>query len=101
MTIPNLPEAVEAGKNRILTVFGNGMLPLYRHGDRLIVSEEAPLKVGDRVAVCTLQEEIVAGVLISRDAQGVVIGMAGSIRKDRAIAADDVAFLGRIVWASQ
>jgi phage repressor protein C with HTH and peptisase S24 domain len=96
-----LPEPVETGKNRLITVFGNGMLPLYRHGDRLIVSEHAPLKIGDRVAVCTLNEEMVAGVLIHRDAQAVVIGMAGSSRKDRKIAADDVAFLGRIVWASQ
>lgn len=38
---------------RTITVFGNSMMPLYGHGDRLIVSDEVPITIGDRVVVET------------------------------------------------
>ena len=86
---------------RTIEVFGNGMLPLYRHGDRLIVSESAPLRVGDRVIMRTVSFGITGGTLVHRDKRAIAIHQGGRARRDLLVPVAEVEFLGRVIWASQ
>jgi phage repressor protein C with HTH and peptisase S24 domain len=96
-----LPPDLQGAGMRRFVVFGNGMLPLYRHGDQLIVSEVAPIKIGDRVLLQTTGEGTLAGTLIHRDGKVIVISLSGGSRKDHVVTVSEVAFLGRVIWASQ
>ena len=49
-----------------LQVQGDSMLPLYRHGDILVVEPEAPVRNGDRVVVKTVDGEVMAKILERR-----------------------------------
>lgn len=86
---------------RTIEVFGNGMLPLYRHGDRLIVSESAPLRVGDRVVMRTAGFGITGGTLVHRDNRAIAIHQGGRARRDLLVPVAEVEYLGRVIWASQ
>lgn len=86
---------------RIIEVFGNDMLPLYRHGDRLIVSEKAPMKVGDRVVVCTASTGYLGGTLVHRSSKYVTLNRGGRSDRDITINVGDMGFIGRVIWASQ
>lgn len=97
------PTQGECNADRLkrVVVFGNGMLPLYRHGDQLLVSGSAPLKIGDRVLLQTGKHGTLGGTLVHRDDKRIVISMGGTAKKSCSIESLDVEFLGRIVWASQ
>lgn len=84
-----------------IMVFGNGMLPLYRHGDQLIVSDSIPVKIGDRIIVKASTHGTLGGTLIYRDSRRIVVNIGGVAKKSCSIEMPDVDFLGRIVWASQ
>lgn len=101
--MPNatLPIQMPTSDATTVEVFGNCMLPLYRHGDRLIVSGHTPIKVGDRVILRTIDNNILGGTLTHRTRQQVAINVGGSSRKDVVIEASTVEFLGRVIWASQ
>lgn len=86
---------------RIVEVFGNGMLPLYRHGDRLVVSEEAALRAGDRIIAETRSGVVLAGTLIHRDTSAVLVARGSALRRDMRIDARDIKALARVLWASQ
>ena len=96
LTIP-LPEA----SLRQIVVSGNGMLPLYRQGDQLLVACTETAKCGDRVVVEGDDFGIVAGTLIHFGQDQIVIAKGGqpsrSLRVDLAAAR----FFGRVIWASQ
>lgn len=97
----NFPTELSQDDLRTIVVFGNAMLPCYRHGDRLIVSETAPLKPGDRVVVQTGSQQTIGGTLVRRDRKAVVLTAVGLGKRDVVIDKEDVSFLGRIIWASQ
>jgi phage repressor protein C with HTH and peptisase S24 domain len=86
---------------RQIVVSGNGMLPLYRHGDQLLVAGTESAKCGDRVVVEGDDFGIVAGTLIHFGQDQIVIAKGGqpsrSLRVDLAAAK----FFGRVIWASQ
>lgn len=69
--------------------------PPYRRGDLLIVSPAAHLRTGDAVAVGTRT----AGLHVGRLAEQA----AGHVRlePDRRIASETIAWMSRVVWASQ
>ena len=54
-----------------LMVSGDSMEPLYRDGDRIIISPVANIRGGDRVIVKTGKGEIMAKELVRRTAQGI------------------------------
>lgn len=97
----DLPIDLSSGDLRTIVVFGNAMLPHYRHGDRLIVSETAPLRPGDRVLVQTARNATIGGTLVRRDHKSIVLTAVGQSRRDVVIDRSEVGFLGRIIWASQ
>ena len=84
-----------------LTVEDDRMLPVYRRGDRLVISHSAPTRVGDRVVVqrrdgtrsaWTLSEKLVQSVRLTP-----LDPMAASIT----LPLSQIAWLSRIVWVSQ
>jgi len=87
--------------SRTVTVHGNSMLPLYRHGDRLIVSDKVPIAIGDRIFVESHEHGPLGGTLFYRDAKCIALMLGGRSRRDVLIDPSEVKFLGRIVWASQ
>ena len=92
---------LEAGTFEALTVYGNSMLPFYRHGDLLLVSKDASLKVGDRVVVKTNEGKMVGGVFLHRDKDQLIVSSGNRKRPDASLRLSDVSFLGRVMWASQ
>lgn len=84
-----------------LQVQGDSMLPLYRHGDVLVVQPHAALRKGDRVVVKTSSGEVMAKVLQRRTASVVELVSLNPEHPDRRLDAADVEWLARIVWASQ
>lgn len=84
-----------------LEVSGESMLPLYRKGDVLIVSPSARLRKGDRVVVKTMEGEVMAKVLKRRTSERVELSSANPDHEDRVLPLGEVAWMARIVWASQ
>lgn len=84
-----------------LQVQGDSMLPLYRDRDVLIVDPEAPVRRGDRVVVKTLSGEVTAKVLARQTARAVDLVSLNPAHENRTIPLQEVAWIARIVWASQ
>jgi len=84
-----------------LEISGDSMLPLYRQGDKIIVSPAATIRRGDRVVVKTRGGEILAKQLARQTAQTVELSSLNPDYEDRTLALSDVVFMARIIWASQ
>lgn len=84
-----------------LEVTGDGMAPLYRDGDVLIVSPTASPRKGDRVVVCTTKGEIFAQELKRRSAKTLELAGLTKDGEDRAIPTEEIAWTARIMWARQ
>ena len=84
-----------------LEIAGDSMLPVYRDGDRILVSPSANLRRGDRVVVKTLAGEVMAKQLGRLTAQRIELKSVNSAYEDRAFALSEIAFVHRVVWASQ
>jgi phage repressor protein C with HTH and peptisase S24 domain len=77
------------------------MLPLYRHGDMLVVQPNAVVRKGDRVVVKTTSGEVMAKVLERRTPTAIELISLNPDHPQRRLAAGEVEWLARIVWASQ
>ena len=84
-----------------LEVSGDSMLPLYRDGDTIIVARDASCRKGDRVVVKTSDGEVMAKILQKKTARSVDLASLNQAHKNRTIAARDIEWMGRIIWASQ
>lgn len=84
-----------------LEISGDSMLPVFRDGDRIVVSPAANVRRGDRVVVKTAEGEVLAKQLRRVTAQRVELKSLNPEFADRTLAASEVAFIHRIVWASQ
>jgi len=93
--------ATAADGSYALQVQGDSMLPLYRHGDMLVVQPNAPVRKGDRVVVKTISGEVMAKVLERRTSAVVELISLNPDHPHRRLAAGEVEWLARIVWASQ
>jgi phage repressor protein C with HTH and peptisase S24 domain len=96
----DLPAAAGEG-SYALEVQGDSMLPLYRHGDMLVVQPNAAVRKGDRVVVKTTSGEVMAKVLERRTPTSVDLVSLNPDHPQRRLAASEVEWLARIVWASQ
>lgn len=92
---------LQVSGKRMITVLGNSMMPLYRHGDRLIVSDQVPITVGDRIVVKSSIHGTLGGTLLHRDKKCIAVTLGGKSRRDVLVDPDHVEFMGRIIWASQ
>ncbi len=84
-----------------LEVSGASMEPAYRDGDVIIVSPAAPIRRGDRVVVRTRGGEVMVKELKRRSAKSIELRSLNAAHADRSIAASDVLWIARILWASQ
>jgi phage repressor protein C with HTH and peptisase S24 domain len=84
-----------------LRVKGDSMLPLYRNGDTIIVSRDAPCRKGDRVVVRTRGGEVMAKILHKKTARSVDLASLNPDHPSRSLSVADIDWMGRIVWASQ
>jgi phage repressor protein C with HTH and peptisase S24 domain len=85
-----------------LEITGDSMLPVYRDGDRILVAPSSDnLRRGDRVVVKTHTGEVMAKVLGRMTAQRIELRSFNPQFEDRAFALSEVAFVHRIIWASQ
>jgi phage repressor protein C with HTH and peptisase S24 domain len=84
-----------------LEVSGDSMMPLYRDGDRLIVAPNEAIRVGDRVVVKTLDGEVLAKELKRQTAKTIELRSLNPDHTDLVYSLDKIAWVARIVWASQ
>jgi len=82
-------------------VSGDGLRPIYRDGDVIVVSPAAGLRRGDRVLVKIAGGNVTAGQLVRRSARRIELAGLDPARPPRILAAEEVAWMVRIVWASQ
>jgi len=95
-----LPERAGEG-TYALGVRGDSMLPLYRHGDILIVDPNAAVRRGDRVVVKTNAGEVMAKVLERQSAGTIELMSLNPDHPPRALSSASIEWVARIVWASQ
>jgi phage repressor protein C with HTH and peptisase S24 domain len=84
-----------------LEISGDSMKPAYRDGDVIVVSPGAQIRKGDRVVVKTKDGEVMAKELKRRTAKTLELQSLNPNHVDRTLAAADVDWIARIVWASQ
>ena len=84
-----------------LEISGDSMRPVYRDGDVIVVSPGTPIRRGDRVVVKTRGGEMLVKELIRRTAKTLELQSLGPDPVDRTLAAAEVEWIARIVWASQ
>ena len=84
-----------------LEISGDGMEPVYRDGDTVIVSPWANIRRGDRVVIRTGSGAVTAGVLRRRSVRRIDVGSINPRHEDRTLPVDDVQWVARIVWATQ
>lgn len=84
-----------------LEISGDSMEPVYRDGDTIIVSPEASIRRGDRLVVKTTEGEVMAKELARKTASKVELKSLNPAHTDRVLKLADVAFMHRILWASQ
>jgi phage repressor protein C with HTH and peptisase S24 domain len=84
-----------------LEISGDSMKPAYRDGDVIVVSPGTPIRRGDRVVVKTTGGEVMVKEMKRRTAKTLELQSLNPAHVDRTLAADDVEWIARIVWASQ
>ncbi len=84
-----------------LEISGDSMEPVFRDGDMVIISPSAPLRRGDRVVVRTNAGEVMAKQLTRRSARRVELRSLNPAHPDYSFDLTEMAWMHRIVWASQ
>ena len=84
-----------------LSISGDSMEPVYRAGDRVIISPAAPVRVGDRVVARTKDGAVMAKELARRTAGRIELASLNPEFPELRFAAEDVLWMHRIIWASQ
>lgn len=84
-----------------LEISGDSMEPVFRDGDMVVVSPVAPIRRGDRVVARTLAGEVMAKQLARRSARRIELKSLNPAHPDRSFDLTEVAWLHRIIWASQ
>jgi phage repressor protein C with HTH and peptisase S24 domain len=96
----SLPEIADTNAYA-LEVSGDSMEPVFRDGDVVVVSPAAPIRRGDRVVVRAISGEVMAKQLTRRSARRVELKSLNPAHPDYGFDLADVAWIHRIVWASQ
>jgi phage repressor protein C with HTH and peptisase S24 domain len=84
-----------------LEISGDSMEPVFRDGDLVIVSPAAPIRRGDRVVVRTLGGEVMTKQLARRSARRIELRSLNPAHPNYSFDLSEVAWMHRIVWASQ
>ena len=84
-----------------LEVTGDSMMPLFRDGDRIIVSPNTQVRRGDRVVVKTVDGQVMAKTLSRQTAKTIELESLNPEHKNITFAQKEVEWMVRILWASQ
>jgi phage repressor protein C with HTH and peptisase S24 domain len=84
-----------------LEISGDQMKPAYRDGDVIVVSPATPIRRGDRVVVKTQGGEVMVKELKRRTTKTLELASLNPVHADRTLAAADVEWIARVVWATQ
>jgi phage repressor protein C with HTH and peptisase S24 domain len=84
-----------------LEISGDSMEPVFRDGDMVVVSPAAPIRRGDRVVVRTARGEAMAKQLVRQSARRIELRSLNPEHPDYSFDLGEVAWMHRIVWASQ
>ncbi len=84
-----------------LEISGDSMEPVFRDGDMIVVSPAAPIRRGDRVVVRTARGEVMAKQLSRQSARRVELRSLNPAHPDYTFELPEIAWIHRIVWASQ
>ena len=84
-----------------LEISGSSMEPAYRDGTIVMVSPTSPVRRGDRVVVKTRNGEVMAKELKRRTSKTIELRSLNPDHKERTLAAEDVQWVARIMWASR
>ncbi len=96
----SLPEIADPNAYA-LEISGDSMEPVFRDGDVVVVSPAAPIRRGDRVVVRTRKGEVMAKQLLRRSARRVELLSLNPTHPNYTFELAEVAWIHRIVWASQ
>jgi phage repressor protein C with HTH and peptisase S24 domain len=95
-----LPEASDEHAYA-LEISGDSMKPVYRDGDIIGVSPGTPIRRGDRVVLKTSDGEVMVKEVKRRTTRTLELASLNPAQADCTLDAGDVAWIARIVWASQ
>lgn len=84
-----------------LEITGDSMEPVYRSRDRIVVAPGVPCRKGDRVVARTKDGEILAKELGKTTARTVELISFNPAYPPRVVAKNELAWMARILWASQ
>ena len=84
-----------------IEIAGDGLAPVCRSGDTIVVSPTASPRRGDRVVVKTTSGEVLAKQLVRRNVRRVELLPLDLSGAPRILTGDDVVFIHRIIWIIQ
>jgi phage repressor protein C with HTH and peptisase S24 domain len=84
-----------------LKIIGEELAPMYRDGAILVISPASTPRRGDRVVLMTRAGELMLVELRNPPGTSIDVRPLAAGHAERALAAHDVAWMARIVWASQ
>jgi phage repressor protein C with HTH and peptisase S24 domain len=84
-----------------LEISGDALAPVFRDGDRILVSPSVEPRRGDRVVVRTTGGELLVKELARVTARSVELASLTRGGGDRALDLAEVVWIARILWASQ
>ncbi|UWU76443.1 helix-turn-helix transcriptional regulator [Bradyrhizobium huanghuaihaiense] len=92
---------VEDSQTFALEIAGDALAPTYRDGDVILVSPGTAIRKGDRVVVKTRAGEVTIATLKRRTTKSLELQPLDAAQAERTMATGEVAWIARIVWASQ
>lgn len=84
-----------------LEIAGDALRPAYRDGDVLLISPATAVRRGDRVVVKLRSGEMLVKELKRRTAKALELASLHPAHEEQTWPASEVAWIARIVWASQ
>lgn len=84
-----------------LEVQGDSMEPLYREGDRIVVSPTEQVRRGDRVVVKSRDGEVMAKILHRQTGKQIELHSINPAYEPRLFDLSEIEWIARIIWASQ
>jgi phage repressor protein C with HTH and peptisase S24 domain len=92
---------VEDAHAYALEISGDSMAPVYRDGDRVVVAPGDTPRKGDRVVVRTTRGEVMAKEVARLTGDGIELLSLNPDYPGRTLNSSEIAWMARIVWASQ
>lgn len=83
----------------MIEISGRAFEPLYRDGDRLILSPSAPLRRGDRAVIGLADKKIVIGEVTRRTATRLALDLPSG--DAQTFSAPEIAWTARVLWTGQ